>query len=400
MAQRLRRNAASTGRWGAGGGLCRLPGVHERQGGSCKLVSAPAAGPARKQQPRAPNPSSPLLLAARVACRRVDRCGWRHAPPQQQRPQPCKRGARLQAATSPPFFERQGGSSGGAVPGGGAGAAAVEAAGGAALAVPPATPAAERIGVLLLNLGGPDSLDDVQPFLYNLFADPDIIRLPSSVQFLQPAIAQLISTVSCELRLVGVRSFFNMQQALLAAGRRPQPAAASRASASVPAYQPAYPPAAACLPATCSCAPPSRVRATRPSAAAPRCGALPRSRRRRCGRRCSARAWTPTRMWPCGTGSPSQVCVAAGWSVMLPRVAAGQRGTGQLWSGNGSKSRCTHGQVATKPLHTWKLGSSLDVSKAGCCRVSSLLLQHWRTAGDLGVACCSPGLSQRRRLRR
>ena len=125
----------------------------------------------------------------------MERCGWRQAPPQQQRPQPVQRGARLQAATSPPFFERQGGSSS-SVPGGGAGAAAVEAAGAAALAVPPATPAAERIGVLLLNLGGPDSLDDVQPFLYNLFADPDIIRLPSSVQFLQPAIAQLISTVS------------------------------------------------------------------------------------------------------------------------------------------------------------------------------------------------------------
>ena len=34
------------------------------------------------------------------------------------------------------------------------------------------------VGVLLLNLGGPETLDDVQPFLYNLFADPDIIRLP------------------------------------------------------------------------------------------------------------------------------------------------------------------------------------------------------------------------------
>jgi ferrochelatase len=49
--------------------------------------------------------------------------------------------------------------------------------------------------VLLLNLGGPDSLDDVQPFLYNLFADPDIIRLPAPAQFLQPVIAQLVSTL-------------------------------------------------------------------------------------------------------------------------------------------------------------------------------------------------------------
>lgn len=49
--------------------------------------------------------------------------------------------------------------------------------------------------MLLLNLGGPDTLDDVQPFLYNLFADPDIIRLPPAVQFLQPAIASAISTL-------------------------------------------------------------------------------------------------------------------------------------------------------------------------------------------------------------
>ncbi|MDB9523408.1 ferrochelatase, partial [Dolichospermum circinale CS-1225] len=28
-----------------------------------------------------------------------------------------------------------------------------------------------RIGVLLLNLGGPDKLEDVGPFLYNLFSD-------------------------------------------------------------------------------------------------------------------------------------------------------------------------------------------------------------------------------------
>lgn len=30
----------------------------------------------------------------------------------------------------------------------------------------------EKVGVLLLNLGGPETLNDVQPFLYNLFADP------------------------------------------------------------------------------------------------------------------------------------------------------------------------------------------------------------------------------------
>lgn len=34
-----------------------------------------------------------------------------------------------------------------------------------------------RIGVLLFNLGGPEKLEDVRPFLYNLFSDPDIIRI-------------------------------------------------------------------------------------------------------------------------------------------------------------------------------------------------------------------------------
>ena len=52
-----------------------------------------------------------------------------------------------------------------------------------------------KVGVLLLNLGGPDKLEDVEPFLYNLFADPEIIRLPPSVQFLQPVVAKLISTL-------------------------------------------------------------------------------------------------------------------------------------------------------------------------------------------------------------
>ena len=35
----------------------------------------------------------------------------------------------------------------------------------------------KRIGIVLFQLGGPDSLDAVRPFLYNLFCDPDIIPL-------------------------------------------------------------------------------------------------------------------------------------------------------------------------------------------------------------------------------
>ena len=50
-----------------------------------------------------------------------------------------------------------------------------------------------RVGVLLLNLGGPDELRDVRPFLYNLFSDPEIIRLPFS--WMQSPLAWLISTL-------------------------------------------------------------------------------------------------------------------------------------------------------------------------------------------------------------
>jgi ferrochelatase len=34
-----------------------------------------------------------------------------------------------------------------------------------------------KSGVLLFNLGGPETLRDVRPFLYNLFSDPEIIRI-------------------------------------------------------------------------------------------------------------------------------------------------------------------------------------------------------------------------------
>ncbi|MDX2232489.1 MAG: ferrochelatase [Leptolyngbyaceae cyanobacterium bins.349] len=49
-----------------------------------------------------------------------------------------------------------------------------------------------RVGVLLLNLGGPERLEDVRPFLFNLFSDPEIIRLP--VPWLQRPLAWMISS--------------------------------------------------------------------------------------------------------------------------------------------------------------------------------------------------------------
>ena len=50
-----------------------------------------------------------------------------------------------------------------------------------------------RVGVLLMNLGGPERIQDVVPFLFNIFADPEIIRLPNPA--LQKPLAWLISTL-------------------------------------------------------------------------------------------------------------------------------------------------------------------------------------------------------------
>lgn len=47
-----------------------------------------------------------------------------------------------------------------------------------------------RVAVVLFNLGGPDSLEAVEPFLFNLFSDPAIIRVPQPLRWL---IAKLVS---------------------------------------------------------------------------------------------------------------------------------------------------------------------------------------------------------------
>jgi protoporphyrin/coproporphyrin ferrochelatase len=47
-----------------------------------------------------------------------------------------------------------------------------------------------RVAIVLMNLGGPDSLEAVEPFLFNLFSDPAIIRLPS---FLRLPLARVIA---------------------------------------------------------------------------------------------------------------------------------------------------------------------------------------------------------------
>lgn len=54
----------------------------------------------------------------------------------------------------------------------------------------------DELGVLLFNLGGPETLDDVRPFLFNLFSDPDIIRIKN--RRLRRTIAWLIAATRQE----------------------------------------------------------------------------------------------------------------------------------------------------------------------------------------------------------
>jgi len=50
----------------------------------------------------------------------------------------------------------------------------------------------KRVGVVLFQLGGPDSLDAVEPFLRNLFLDPDIIPM-GPLGFLRGPLARYIA---------------------------------------------------------------------------------------------------------------------------------------------------------------------------------------------------------------
>ncbi|MDR1728973.1 MAG: ferrochelatase [Acidobacteriota bacterium] len=65
---------------------------------------------------------------------------------------------------------------------------------------PPKTPApasgAATDGVLLLNLGGPETLADVRPFLYRLFSDPEIIRIKNAAA--RRALAWAVSRLRAE----------------------------------------------------------------------------------------------------------------------------------------------------------------------------------------------------------
>jgi ferrochelatase len=65
-----------------------------------------------------------------------------------------------------------------------------------------------RVAVVLFNLGGPDSLESVKPFLINLFTDPAILRVPPFIRpFLSRLIARLrVKPATENYRLMGGRS--------------------------------------------------------------------------------------------------------------------------------------------------------------------------------------------------
>ncbi len=79
----------------------------------------------------------------------------------------------------------------------------------------------DKTAVLLLQMGGPDSLDAVEPFLCTLFSDRDIIRLGPA--FFQPALARFIArrrapkVESCYERIGGKSPIRELTEAQAAA---------------------------------------------------------------------------------------------------------------------------------------------------------------------------------------
>jgi len=82
-----------------------------------------------------------------------------------------------------------------------------------------------RVGVVLFQLGGPDSRAAVEPFLFNLFCDPDIIDFPFSRLGRRPLARLIASTrakkVAKHYRVLGgyspIRQLTERQAAALAA---------------------------------------------------------------------------------------------------------------------------------------------------------------------------------------
>nr|BCX00690.1 MAG: ferrochelatase [Bacteroidota bacterium] len=61
----------------------------------------------------------------------------------------------------------------------------------------------ERIAVVLLNMGGPDSLEAVEPFLFNLFSDTNIISMGPVDRY--PRLRRAIARLIARTRAISVR---------------------------------------------------------------------------------------------------------------------------------------------------------------------------------------------------
>ncbi|HJY87968.1 MAG TPA: ferrochelatase [Candidatus Acidoferrales bacterium] len=88
----------------------------------------------------------------------------------------------------------------------------------------------KRVGVVLFQLGGPDSPESVEPFLYNLFLDPDILPLGRLGGVLRKPLARWIAwrrvkVVSSHYAQIGghspIRRFTEHQRAKLEEALRP-----------------------------------------------------------------------------------------------------------------------------------------------------------------------------------
>lgn len=67
-----------------------------------------------------------------------------------------------------------------------------------------------KIAVVLFQLGGPDSIETIEPFLYNLFSDPDIFKIPIGQKFFAKMISKRRAPkVAEEYELIGGKSPIN-----------------------------------------------------------------------------------------------------------------------------------------------------------------------------------------------
>ena len=81
----------------------------------------------------------------------------------------------------------------------------------------------KKIAVILLNLGGPESLETIEPFLFNLFRDPDIFNIPFGQRLFAKIISKLRTPkVTKQYKLIGGSSPINelTEKQRLALGNR------------------------------------------------------------------------------------------------------------------------------------------------------------------------------------